>query len=492
LPGRHFRPDPAAALIVGQSASGDGATRTLHKKEKTLNTLAPSTDAARNGRLRNISFGLACLSALIAGVLSVSPAVAGPATTPINPLAAYADWNVVSFGDVTIHAESEGPVAVGGNLSFSGTNVAFKTNTPVALLVGGRVDLPGSSGTLQILSQGAIKIGDLTGSTVLDTDQNNAVVNTQVVEAGSPYASNPAVAANHHQAASTVSAPGQFAATFAQPNAITTAALVSAAATGTCNAGHVLAPAVVDGRVTLAMAPGANYWNLTTAELSSLNGITFAGAVSPSPQSPLIINVSGNGPVNLSLTLAGARDPRGILFNLPDASSITQGGDSIDGSLLAPRAAYTKTRANLQGTAIVANAVLGGSEEHYFPFGGFIESCTTTPVPVRVVTTAASVPTVTTAASVPTVTTPASVPTVTTPAPVPTVTMPASVPTATATSAAPVSTATTDPSPGAGPAAAKEAALAYTGLNSQPLIWIAAALLALGLVFTAITRRRSE
>jgi choice-of-anchor A domain-containing protein len=301
--------------------------------------------------------------------------VAGPATTPINPLAAYADWNVVSFGDVAIHAESEGPVAVGGNLSFSGTNVAFKTNTAVALLVGGRVDLPGSTGMLQVLSQGAIKIGDLTGSTVLDTDQNNAVVNTQVVEAGSPYASNPAVASNHHQAASTVSAPGQFAATFAQPDAITTAALVSAAATGTCNAGHVLTPAVVDGRVTVAMAPGANYWNLTTAELSSLNEITFAGAVTPSPQNPLIINVSGNGPVDLSLTLAGARDPRGILFNLPDASSITQGGDSIDGSLLAPRAAYTKTSANLQGTAIVANAVLGGSEEHYFPFGGFIESC---------------------------------------------------------------------------------------------------------------------
>ncbi|MBT2531240.1 choice-of-anchor A family protein [Arthrobacter sp. ISL-48] len=97
----------------------------------------------------------------------MSPAVAGPATTPINPLAAYADWNVVSFGDVTINAESEGPVAVGGNLSFSGTNVAFKTSTAVALLVGGKVDLSQSTGALQVLSQGAIKIRELAKSAQL-------------------------------------------------------------------------------------------------------------------------------------------------------------------------------------------------------------------------------------------------------------------------------------------------------------------------------------
>ncbi|MBT2530728.1 choice-of-anchor A family protein [Arthrobacter sp. ISL-48] len=471
-----------------------------------MRTLAPSTHADRNGRLRNISFALAGVSALTAGLLSMSPAVAGPATTPINPLAAYSDWNVVSFGDVTMNAESEGPVAVGGNLSFSGTNVAFKTSTAVALLVGGKVDLSQSTGTLQVLSQGAIRIGDLTGTTVLDTDQNNAAVNTQVVEAGSPYGSNPAVVSNHRQAASTVSAPGQFAGTFAQSDAIAAAALVSAAATGTCNAEHVLTTPIVNGRVSLAMAPGANYWNLTTAELSSLDEVTFGGPVTPSPQNPLIINVSGNGPADLSLTLAGARDPRGILYNFPDASSITQGGDSIDGSLLAPRAAYTKTSANLQGTAIVGDAILGGSEEHYFPFGGFIETCATiTPAPVPTATTAAPVPTATTAAPVPTATTAAPVPTATattaapvptapatTAAPVPTATVaaPVPVPTATATTAAPVPTATS--SQAASPAVAPEAALAYTGVNSQPLVWIAAALLALGLIFTAITRRRNS
>src|SRR6185437_8476835 len=72
---------------------------------------------------------------------------------------------------------------------------------------------------------------------------------------------------------------------------------------------------------------------------------------------------------------AGSRDPRGILFNMPAVVSVTQSGDSIDGSILAPQASYTKSSANVQGTVIAASADLAGSEEHFFPFGGLISAC---------------------------------------------------------------------------------------------------------------------
>ena len=332
--------------------------------------------STRKGRaLRAAALTLPALALTLGGgLIAASPALATTAST-VNPLADYADWNVVSFGDTTIHAESEGPVATAGTLTFTGTNVSFSAATPTALLTGGRVDFAGSSGTLRINSSGAIRIGDLSNADALDVDQNNAMVNTQVVAAGAGYGSTPAIASSHRQT-TPVSAPGLFASTFSQAKAVAASGQVAAAATAGCGTGHIVDPAIAYGSANVNLAPGVNFWTLTAAQLSSISAITFGGSVAPSPDNPLIVNVTGSTPVTLSLTMAGARDPHGILFNLPDVTSVTQGGDSIDGSILAPNAQYTKTSANLQGTAIVASAELDGSEEHYFPFTGHIDTCT--------------------------------------------------------------------------------------------------------------------
>ncbi|KQV21839.1 hypothetical protein ASE03_15370 [Kitasatospora sp. Root187] len=60
---------------------------------------------------------------------------------------------------------------------------------PTALLVGGRVDLAGSSpaGVLKVLQNGYLKVGDLTGSHALDRDGNGALVNTQLVPSSAAY-----------------------------------------------------------------------------------------------------------------------------------------------------------------------------------------------------------------------------------------------------------------------------------------------------------------
>ncbi|HWU46129.1 MAG TPA: choice-of-anchor A family protein [Humibacter sp.] len=413
----------------------------------------------------------------VTGILAVSPAAAH--TTRYNPLAEYADWNVVSFGDTNIHAESEGPVASGGDLTFAGTNVGFKSSSAIALLTGGRVDYAGSAGSLQVNSSGSIKIGDLTGADALDTDQNNAKVNTEVVRAGAGYGSTPAVTSNHRQPATTVAAPGLFAATFSQAAADASSAAVAAAATGTCNAGEIIQPEISAGRASVSLHAGANYWNLTTDELSGLSQITFTGATTPSTQNPLIINVAGSGPVTISLNLAGARDPRGILFNLPDATSITQGGDSIDGSILAPKADYTKTSANLQGTAIVASADLGGSEEHYFPFGGFITDCVTA-------TTPTPIPTQTPGTPVPTPGTPVPTPGT----PVPTPTTPATVPTASPTTGTPSAATSKKPERSIDGAAPASAELAHTGSDVAVWIVLGTALLVAGGIITVVARGR--
>jgi hypothetical protein len=104
-------------------------------------------------RVQSAKWGAAGIAgSLIVGWSLVFGAAAGSAAAAtINPLADYQGFNVVSFGDLTISAESEGALAVGGNLTFHGTNAGFKGNSDPALLIGGRVDLAASSGQLQRL-----------------------------------------------------------------------------------------------------------------------------------------------------------------------------------------------------------------------------------------------------------------------------------------------------------------------------------------------------
>jgi choice-of-anchor A domain-containing protein len=335
------------------------------------------------------------MAALVGGVAQAASAATAPeAAGTFAPLAAYTNWNVVSFGDVTMSAESEGPVAARGNIAFTGTQVAFRdAANPVGLLTGGGVDWAKSTGTLQVLNGAGIRIGDLSTSSVHTTDDNGAAMNTALVPAGAGPSASPSVRTTVHEPAADAAAPGLFDSTFSQADAIATSRAVAAAVNGGCESVATLSP-IVAGAVQLDLRPGVNVWTVSAADLSTVRSITFAGQA-PSPADPLVINVTGGGELTLSLTMAGTRDPQGILINAPDATSIDQSGDSIDGSILAPVAAYTKTSSNVQGTVVVGSAVLGGSEEHYFPFLGRIPDCvsaaptpTPTPTPTASVTPA--------------------------------------------------------------------------------------------------------
>ncbi len=101
--------------------------------------------------------------------------------------------------------ETEGSVAIGGNLTY-GPGVQRRTAHPPRHVHrarrrppdrparGRRIDHATSSpqGVLQVLSEGYVKVGDPTGSSILDQDSNNAEVNTHIVPpAGAGYDSTP-------------------------------------------------------------------------------------------------------------------------------------------------------------------------------------------------------------------------------------------------------------------------------------------------------------
>ncbi|MBS1836875.1 MAG: choice-of-anchor A family protein, partial [Actinobacteria bacterium] len=107
--------------------------------------------------------------------------------TAVNPSTAAAGFDVVTKGDAVLAAnESEGPVAIGGNVRFdqyqvavhsAGTfKVAASDTRPTALLVKGKADMSRSRGQLTV-EDGWIAIGIPKGVTAKRTNPNQIVVN---------------------------------------------------------------------------------------------------------------------------------------------------------------------------------------------------------------------------------------------------------------------------------------------------------------------------
>lgn len=323
--------------------------------------------------------GIACF--LGGPVLVAAPGDTATAASPttFNPLEGFTAWNVVSFGDTTLNKESQGPVAVGGTLTFSGVNVAMNQAAPVGDqqigLVAAKVDFADSTGQLKV-DNGAFRVASEGTTSILTKDQNGASVNAQAVAPGAGYGSTPGIVAQNAQGSTSGYEAGLFDTLFSQATA--QAASKRTAAAAACNLSAAVTITGTNAAVTLTPG-GANFWNVDAATLSSLTEIKFEGA-GPTPDTPLIINVTGGDAVTFGFTMAGDPDRTGILWNMPGVTTLAQTGDSVDGSILAPNAVYHKGASNIQGNVVVDSSVLNGSEEHFYPFAGVINDCGTAQV----------------------------------------------------------------------------------------------------------------
>ncbi|MEV6200573.1 choice-of-anchor A family protein [Streptomyces sp. NPDC051771] len=333
--------------------------------------------------------GIAACAVAATLAAGVRPAVA--ATVDIgNPVAGNNGFGVVVETDALLGStESEGPVAVGGDLSYgAGYNVSlhtpgtFKVGTdaqPTALLVGGRIDYGAASpvGVLKVLQNGYVKVGDLGGSEVVTKDANDAPVKTQVVAAGQGHDSTPRIELTVEQPALSVGPhPGlmDFTGLFATYRDRADA-LASCAATV-----EVQDP----GRISLDDKQ-TNVLRLTGEELNDLSELTFLDR--PTAKGPLVIDVdtTASGSVFTwdvpNMAGVSGEDAPFILWNFSDATAITIAtGDSVEGTVYAPRAHVTDIDpANIEGD-VVAKALTAGpleaaraadvnaGEIHYFPF----------------------------------------------------------------------------------------------------------------------------
>ena len=339
------------------------------------------------------------MAAVAIGISGVEqPALAD--VTALNPLDPALNFNAFIEGDTVLaEHEMEGPLATGGTLAIQGI---YEINTqrnadyidgddaePSALVVGGSMDWNNSTsdGIVPVLSEGYMKFGDLTGSDVLNTDQNDAPVNTQLVRAGEEYNSTPRVALTVQQPIESVhSSPIDFASAFAQMRGYSEDLAVCAntvtmldsrdggspVAKGEVQPGQQIFVTLTEGQT--------NVLNVTGEDLNNISDLTFVNK--PSADTPILINVdtSGTGGVfNWDVANQaglGGEDAPYILWNFNDTVelTLTPGGSTVEGSIFAPDAYFTDiSEGNIEGQIVAADAVLGTTEYdslelHYYPF----------------------------------------------------------------------------------------------------------------------------
>lgn len=461
----------------------------------------------------------------------------------LNPLDPALNFNAFIEGDTSLaELETQGPLATGGDLAVQGIYNINSHNRadffdvgdtlPSALVVGGMMDWDDSTsdGLIRVAGNGYVKVGDLTGTDVLNTDQNGASVNTQLVQVGGGYNSSPRVELTVREPIDAVnSSPIDFGTAFTQMRGYSED-LAACANTVTMFDARANGSPIAKGEVTpgqqafITLAEGrTNVLDVTGEDLNNMADLTFVNK--PTADTPLLINVDTSGTGGAfdwsvpNQAGVGGTDAPYILWNFNGATELTlvPNGATVEGSIYAPDADFTDLSAsNVEGQIVAGNAVLGTPSEssgglHYYPFDATLTcesdvdptpsdttDVPTTDVPTTDVPTTDAPTTDTPTTDVPTTDAPTTdtpttdVPTTDTPTTdAPTTDTPTTdVPTSgAATTGAPSAGAPTHDAPG-GPD--EPDTMPTTGSTLVPFGIAAAVLLASGTAVLLLSRRRSR
>lgn len=299
--------------------------------------------------------------------------------------------------------ETDGPVAIGGNLIVNG-NYQVATNSAgnfmvqgvrIGLLVGGKVQYQ-SGNALQVNQNAYVKIGDPTGSVVWYRDQNNAPSPIRITN-GSNYNSNPRIMlqASAPQLGN-VSATNNpvfesglidFDAAFSQMrNKSLSIAECSHNAQLTNANGQPVSVSNLPHQVKINLQEGINYLNITGQQLNQVQVFTYNNQ--PSAQRVLVVNVDAPGTFNWSVwnqAGVGLQHCPYIMYNFPNTDQLNIVGNStIEGTVFAPHANVVKTvnQSNIEGQVIAKSFSMSGGEIHYAIFTPELQGCAAPPPPL--------------------------------------------------------------------------------------------------------------
>ncbi|MGW4112006.1 collagen-binding domain-containing protein [Actinosynnema sp. NPDC004786] len=464
--------------------------------------------------------GVAAAVALAAAAIGWASDDRSALAAVVNPLRPVAPDDVVADpshgflvlveGDASLYEnETEGPVAIGGDVRFRvynagpnhpGAYVLPGDTRPTSLVIGGRPLFEESgTGTLRVLDNSYAKIGDLSGASVLPSGGV-----THVVPAGGNEGTLPAVQVQTSQPAASVGGPSgfDFPALFALYRGIN-ADVHACAPTVQLRDGNGQNPwNGTDPGATLGLRPGQNVLTLTGAQLDALEYVNpLAGGLQPGDEAWLIVNVQVSGdytfaPPNVSWQ--GNAPSTHVLWNFTTSGTITlpEQSNTVWGTVYAPNATLVDHSSNnIEGAVVVKSLVQGGpvvgggsngGEIHYAPFVDDLTTCAEPTSTTTTTTTTTSATTTTTTSATTTTTTSATTTTSTTAGTTTATTA------TTTTTAAETTSGTTGTTGTTAPVVRPEDGLADTGAGVRGTLVAGGLLVLSGVAALALTRRRDR
>ena len=317
-----------------------------------------------------------------------------------SPTAPALGFNVfLQKGGTFISNETEGPVAMGGDLTLAQNGSyqvstsytgSFKVNNvPVTLVVGGKVNFNGGNG-ITVNQNGYVKIGNCGSSKVWYKDQNNASSPIRITP-GSDYNGSPRInlQANAQQLGVSESnnpvCEGNiinFDAAFTQMKATSASIALCTDNTTLTNANgatiqHINLPA----QVKINLHTGINVLNLTGADMNVVTDFIYNNK--PDANHILVVNVNAPGSFTWKVYNSGGigfQDCPYILYNFYNTTTLKiEGNGAVEGTVFAPFADIVKTvnQSNIEGQIIAQSYMQNGGENHYPLFTSTVTGCAT-------------------------------------------------------------------------------------------------------------------
>lgn len=332
-----------------------------------------------------------------------------------SPTAPAQGFNVfLKNGATFTTSESEGPVALGGNLTLAGSyNFAIHNNfvyqvggVNIALLVGGKVNYnSGNQGGYQVLNSGYVKIGDSTGSKVWYNYQGNNIHITPASSnsnSSSPDIELNTTAANLGGVSSTNNPVFQgnlidFNAAFSTLQATSTglaACTDNMTIYNSPNGGSApISHSGISGGTqiyTTLTSSSKTVLNINGSDLNNISQFTFqnpnGSTQSPDANHVWIINVNAPGTFTWSTPngMGNSIAPY-VIWNFYNTTTLNiSGNNAVEGAVFAPYADITKSNnnSNIEGQVIGLSYIqTAGGEIHSYNFTQSVTGCGVTATP---------------------------------------------------------------------------------------------------------------
>ena len=296
-----------------------------------------------------------------------------------SPTAPAQGFNIFVKNNAAFYtSQSEGPVAVGGDLTIAGnyevsTQNAFSYQSGglnLGLLVAGKVNY--NNGSLQVLNNGYVLIGNQNGSQAWYTDPNNATPPIRITP-GTNYNAQNLILLQASAPTLNVSAgnnpvfktnPIDFSGAFSTMQSSAAAisgftdntVIYNSPNQGVSPIAHTGIPS--NSQIYIKnLAAGTNVLNLTGADLNNI--AIFGFTQQPDAGHVLVVNVNAAGSFNWnvfqSASISTANTPY-MIYNFYNTTQLNiSGGAVIEGTVFAPSADITKSGnngSNIEGQVI--------------------------------------------------------------------------------------------------------------------------------------------